>query len=115
MAESDMLGAGDLLGSMFGHREIEKPVVIELAVVAMEELIRMAQLSEPLWTMKHGDSFEILSEDEYVRNFPRGIGPKPLGMKSEATRQTAAVIMNRVNLVEMLMDVVRELQFMESS
>ncbi|CAL9197249.1 homeobox-leucine zipper protein ROC2-like [Musa acuminata AAA Group] len=105
MAESDMLGAGDLLGSMFGHREIEKPVVIELAVVAMEELTRMARLSEPLWTMKHGDSFEILSEDEYVRNFPRGIGPKPLGMKSEATRQTAAVIMNRVNLVEMLMDV----------
>ncbi|CAL9057805.1 unnamed protein product [Musa banksii] len=105
MAESDMIGAGDLLGSMFGHREIEKPVVIELAVVAMEELTRMARLSEPLWTMKHGDSFEILSEDEYVRNFPRGIGPKPLGMKSEATRQTAAVIMNRVNLVEMLMDV----------
>ncbi|XP_064984019.1 homeobox-leucine zipper protein ROC2-like [Musa acuminata AAA Group] len=105
MAESDMLGAGDLLGSMFGHREIEKPAVIELAVVAMEELTRMARLSEPLWTMKHGDSFEILSEDEYVRNFPRGIGPKPLGMKSEATRQTAAVIMNRVNLVEMLMDV----------
>ncbi|CAL9177342.1 unnamed protein product [Musa hybrid cultivar] len=105
MAESDMLGAGDLLGSMFGHREIEKPVVIELAVVAMEELTRMARLSEPLWTMKHGDSFETLSEDEYVRNFPRGIGPKPLGMKSEATRQTAAVIMNRVNLVEMLMDV----------
>ncbi|URE42446.1 cotyledon development, partial [Musa troglodytarum] len=105
MAESDMLGAGDLLGSMFSHREIEKPVIIELAVVAMEELIRMAQLSEPLWTMKHGDSFEILSEDEYVRNFPRGIGPKPFGMKSEATRQTAAVIMNRVNLVEMLMDV----------
>ncbi|KAJ8477749.1 hypothetical protein OPV22_021476 [Ensete ventricosum] len=105
MTESDMLGAGDLLGSMFGHREIEKPIVIELAVVAMEELTRMAQLSEPLWTMKHGDSFEILSEDEYVRNFPRGIGPKHLEMKSEATRQTAAVIMNRVNLVEMLMDV----------
>ncbi|RVW46017.1 Homeobox-leucine zipper protein PROTODERMAL FACTOR 2 [Vitis vinifera] len=72
---------------------------------AMEELIRMAQAGEPLWIPTSDNSTEILSEDEYLRTFPRGIGPKPLGLKSEASRETAVVIMNHISLVEILMDV----------
>ncbi|XP_077243538.1 homeodomain GLABROUS 2 isoform X2 [Tasmannia lanceolata] len=101
----EMYGAGDLLRSISGQPEIEKPMVIELAVAAMEELIRMAQIGEPLWLPGLDHSIEILTEDEYVRMFPRGIGPKPLGLKSEASRETAVVIMNHINLVEILMDV----------
>ncbi|XP_072968255.1 homeobox-leucine zipper protein ROC2-like [Typha angustifolia] len=102
--ESDVFGAGDLLRSVSGQAEIEKPVVIELAVAAMEELIRMAQLGEPLWNPSPDNSTEDLNEEEYVRTFPRGIGPRPFGLKSEASRETAVVIMNHVNLVEILMD-----------
>ncbi|XP_020109359.1 homeobox-leucine zipper protein ROC2-like [Ananas comosus] len=96
-----MLGGGEILRS---HSEIEKPMVIELAVAAMEELIRMAQLGEPLWTLD-GRCTEKLNEEEYAQNFPRGIGPKPFDLKSEASRETAVVIMNHINLVEILMDV----------
>ncbi|URD84817.1 Homeobox-leucine zipper protein [Musa troglodytarum] len=103
---SEIFGAGELLRSVSGLPEIEKPVVIELAVAAMEELIRMAQLSEPLWIPGlDGATPETLNEDEYVRTFPRGIGPKPLGLKSEASRETAVVIMNQMHVVEILMDV----------
>ncbi|XP_058072618.1 homeobox-leucine zipper protein ROC2-like isoform X2 [Magnolia sinica] len=101
----EMYGAGDLLRSVSGQSEIEKPMVIELAVAAMEELIRIAQLGEPLWLPGLDGSMEILSEEEYVRTFPRGIGPKPFGLKSEASRESAVVIMNHINLVEILMDV----------
>ncbi|XP_072955000.1 homeobox-leucine zipper protein ROC2-like [Typha angustifolia] len=101
----EMFGAGELLRSVSGQSEIEKPMVIELAVAAMEELIRMAQLGEPLWTQGLDNPIETLNEEEYVRNFPRGIGPKPFGLKSEASRETAVVIMNHINLVEILMDV----------
>ncbi|KAH7653045.1 homeobox-leucine zipper protein [Dioscorea alata] len=102
----EMFGGGELLRSVSGQPEIEKPMVIELAVAAMEELIRMAQLGEPLWTPAGLDnSMETLNEEEYVRTFPRGIGPKPFGLKSEASRETAVVIMNHINLVEILMDV----------
>ncbi|KAI4371663.1 hypothetical protein MLD38_009989 [Melastoma candidum] len=38
-------------------------------------------------------------------DFPRGIGPRPLGFKSEASRESAVVIMNHINLVELLRDV----------
>ncbi|KAK9268043.1 hypothetical protein L1049_010482 [Liquidambar formosana] len=101
----EMYGGSDLLRSVSGPTEADKPMIIELAVAAMEELIRLAQAGDPLWVSSDDNSTEILSEDEYLRTFPRGIGPKPLGLKSEASRESAVVIMNHVNLVEILMDV----------
>ena len=99
-------------GVSAGQGEVDKPMVIELAVAAMEELIRMAQLREPLWTAAGPSAADCLNEEEYVRNFPRGIGPRPFGLKAEASRETAVVIMNHINLVEMLMDVVIYIQFL---
>ncbi|KAL5773389.1 hypothetical protein ACOSQ2_013313 [Xanthoceras sorbifolium] len=101
----EMYGSGDLLRSVAGPAEADKPMIVELAVAAMEELMRMAQAGEPLWTSPSENSTETLNEDEYLKTFPRGIGPKPLGLKSEASRESAVVIMNHINLVEILMDV----------
>ncbi|KAK2649981.1 hypothetical protein Ddye_017470 [Dipteronia dyeriana] len=102
---NEMYGAADLLRSISSApTEADKPMIIELAVAAMEELIRMAQMGEPLW-MTSLDGTCVLNEDEYVRTFPRGIGPKPAGFKCEASRETAVVIMNHISLVEILMDV----------
>lgn len=98
-------GVGDLLRTVGPPTEADKPMIIELAVAAMEELIRMAQAAEPLWVPTPDNSIEILNEEEYFRTFPRGIGPTPLGLKSEASRDSAVVIMNHMNLVEILMDV----------
>ncbi|CAN1165824.1 Homeobox-leucine zipper protein PROTODERMAL FACTOR 2 [Linum perenne] len=108
----EMYGAStDLLRSIAGPTEADKPMIVELAVAAMEELVRMAQAGDPLWItgvdphhQQHNNG-EILNEEEYLRTFPRGIGPKPLGLRSEASRESAVVIMNHVNLVEILMDV----------
>ncbi|CAL4996472.1 unnamed protein product [Urochloa decumbens] len=103
-------GAAEMFGGLH-HRGaaagFDKPLVIELAVAAMEELVRMAQLGEPLWVpaVVDGDATETLNEEEYAHGFPRGIGPKSPELRSEASRETVVVIMNHVNLVEMLMDV----------
>ncbi|KAJ8493346.1 hypothetical protein OPV22_015067 [Ensete ventricosum] len=102
----EMFGPGELMRSVSGAADTDKPMVVELAVAAMEELIRMAQLNEPLWIPAGLDNAtEALNEEEYVRTFPRGIGPRPFGLKSEASRETAVVIMNQMNVVEILMDV----------
>ncbi|KAJ8567804.1 hypothetical protein K7X08_020012 [Anisodus acutangulus] len=101
----EMYSSGDLLRSVSGPNDADKPIIIELAVAAMEELIRMAQTGEPLWITGPDNSTQTLCEEEYVRTFPRGIGPKPLGLTSEASRESAVVIMNHINLVEILMDV----------
>ncbi|KAD5802732.1 hypothetical protein E3N88_14092 [Mikania micrantha] len=87
------------------RRVADKLIIIELVDAAMEELIRMAQAGEPLWVPSSDNSSEILTEDEYTRMFPHGMGPKKLGLKSEASRESAVVIMNHITLVELLMDV----------
>ncbi|KAK3445943.1 hypothetical protein EUGRSUZ_A01715 [Eucalyptus grandis] len=102
----EIYGAGDLLKSIGAPTEADKPMIIELAVAAMEELIRMAQMGEPLWSESlDGNSSSVLNEDEYMKTFPRGIGPKPAGFNTEASRESAVVIMDHINLVEILMDV----------
>ncbi|EXB88451.1 Homeobox-leucine zipper protein MERISTEM L1 [Morus notabilis] len=102
----EMFGSSsDLLRSVSVPTEADKPIIVELAVAAMEELVRMAQAGDPLWIPGDNSSSEMINEDEYLRSFPRGIGPKPLGMKSEASRESAVVIMNHTHLVEILMDV----------
>ncbi|RAL44857.1 hypothetical protein DM860_003616 [Cuscuta australis] len=105
--QGDLYTTGDLLRSVSGPpSDMDKPMIIELAVAAMEELMRMGQVGEPLWVLSPGDhSSEILNEEEYLRSFPRGIGPKLPGFRSEASRESAVVIMNHINLVEILMDV----------
>nr|XP_007149968.1 hypothetical protein PHAVU_005G114600g [Phaseolus vulgaris]ESW21962.1 hypothetical protein PHAVU_005G114600g [Phaseolus vulgaris] len=90
---------------LFSMSEADKPIIIELAVAAMEELIGMAQMGDPLWLTTLDGTTTVLNEDEYIRSFPRGIGPKPAGFKCEASRENAVVIMNHVSLVEILMDV----------
>lgn len=101
----EMYGGGDLLRSISLPTEADKPRIIELAVAAMEELVRIVQAGEPLWVPSEHYA-EVLNEDEYLRTFPRGIGPKPLGLKLEASRDSAVVIMNHISLVDILMDVV---------
>ncbi|RLM65625.1 homeobox-leucine zipper protein ROC2 [Panicum miliaceum] len=97
--------AGELLRGA-AQSDADKPMIVELAVVAMEELVRMAQLDEPLWNAPGIDgSSETLNEEEYSRMFSRGLGPKQYGLKSEASRDSSVVIMTHANLVEILMDV----------
>lgn len=104
---AEMYEAAAILQSMPGQPDVEKLTIVELAVVAMDELFRLAMLGQPVWIPGYDGSTEILSLDEYVRIFPRGISPKRFGLSSEGTRETAVVAMNHINLVEILMDVVR--------
>ncbi|KAK4798429.1 hypothetical protein SAY86_030755 [Trapa natans] len=100
----DMYGGGDLLRLTTLPTEADKPIIVELAVAAMEELVRISQAGEPLWIP--GDHYtEVLNEDEYSRTFPRVMETKSLGMRLEASRDSAVVIMNHISLVEILMDV----------
>ena len=41
-------------------------MIVELAVAAMEELMRMAQVGEPLWVAgENSTTTEVLNEEEY--------------------------------------------------
>ncbi|KAH1068203.1 hypothetical protein GYH30_005961 [Glycine max] len=85
-------------------RSVERSMFLELALAAMDELVKMAQTGEPLWMRNVEGGREILNHEEYVRNFTPSIGLRPNGFVSEASRENGMVIINSLALVETLMD-----------
>ncbi|QCE02807.1 homeobox-leucine zipper protein ANTHOCYANINLESS 2-like isoform X2 [Vigna unguiculata] len=85
-------------------RSMERSMFLELALAAMDELVKMAQTGEPLWVRNVEGGREIMNHEEYVRTFTPCIGLRPNGFVSEASRENGMVIINSLALVETLMD-----------
>ncbi|KAE8701006.1 Homeobox-leucine zipper protein ROC6 [Hibiscus syriacus] len=85
-------------------RSVDKSMFLELALTAMDEMVKMAQTDEPLWIRSLEGGREMLNHDEYLRTFTPCIGLKPTGFVTEASRETGLVIINSLALVETLMD-----------
>ncbi|XP_020582116.1 homeobox-leucine zipper protein ROC5-like [Phalaenopsis equestris] len=90
-----------------GDRSVERSMFLELALSAMDELVKMAEMGEPLWMVGGEENGrEVLNIEQYEL-FPRCVGVKSSDFVSEATRMTAMVIINSLALVETLMDAAR--------
>ncbi|XP_051145705.1 homeobox-leucine zipper protein ANTHOCYANINLESS 2-like [Andrographis paniculata] len=83
---------------------MERSVYLELALAAMDELVKIAQADEPVWVRGPEGPWEVLNHDEYCRSFTRCASMAPTGFVTEATRETGVVIINSLALVETLMD-----------
>ncbi|KAK4280385.1 hypothetical protein QN277_012014 [Acacia crassicarpa] len=92
------------MGMMGGEIQVDRSMLIDLALSAMEELMKMAQADSPLWIKCLGGEREILDHEEYERIISPCIGPKHAGFVTEATRETGIVIINSLALMETLMD-----------
>lgn len=86
----------------------QKSVLLELALTAMDELVKLAHSEEPLWVKSLDGERDELNQDEYMRTFS---STKPTGLATEASRSSGMVIINSLALVETLMDSVSTLQF----
>ncbi|XP_002979015.2 homeobox-leucine zipper protein HDG2 [Selaginella moellendorffii] len=103
-AAGSLVSAGSESMRPGGLSEADKPMIVDLAVTAMEELYRLCQPEEPSWIPSPDGPKEVLNYDEYIRQYQSALGPRPYGMRTEATRESDLVMMNGVNLVELLMD-----------
>ncbi|RRT43997.1 hypothetical protein B296_00050826 [Ensete ventricosum] len=87
--------------------ELEKPLMVEMATGAMEEVIRLVQTDEPLWVKSGSDGRDILQLETYDRMFQRSARQLRFSdTRVEASRDSALVVMNAVTLVDMFMDAV---------
>ncbi|PSR93421.1 Homeobox-leucine zipper protein like [Actinidia chinensis var. chinensis] len=86
------------------NEPFEKSIFLELALRAMDELVKLAQMDDPLWIRSLDGGREVLNEEEYMKICPPCIGMKPTGFVIEATKATGMVLANSLNLVETLMD-----------
>lgn len=93
--------------------ELERPMMAEMATRAMDELIRMAQAGEQLWSRTRGpDTREVLNVDAYDSIFSKpGGGSSFRGpdVHVEGSRDSGLVFMNAIGLVDMFMDSVSRL------
>lgn len=78
---------------------------------AMEELLQLAEMGEPLWFSSIDGVNDLLNIEEYNRRFARGNESMPNGIKTAVSRETALVYMNHINLVEIFMNTVQSFYF----
>lgn len=95
---------GSSMGMTSFDVSIDKSMYLELAMAAMDELLKLAQIDTPLWFRSLDGLRETLNLEEYNRTFPPCVGTKPSNFITEATRATGTVIINSTSLVEILMD-----------
>ncbi|RID43165.1 hypothetical protein BRARA_I00043 [Brassica rapa] len=79
----------------------QRSVLLELALTAMDELVKLAQSDEQLWIKSLDGERDELNHEEYMRTFSSA---KPNGLVTEASRTSGMVIINSLALVETLMD-----------
>ena len=95
----------DFYTGIFG---LDKSRIMDTVNQAMEELIKMATVGEPLWLRSFETGREILNYDEYVREFAVENSSSGKPRRSiEASRDTAVVFVDLPSLVQSFLDVVR--------
>ncbi|XP_022717453.1 homeobox-leucine zipper protein HDG5-like isoform X2 [Durio zibethinus] len=84
----------------------EKTVAMELAMSSMDELVKMCQANEPLWVRNNENGKELLNLEEHARMFhwPLSLKQRSSEFRTEASRDSAVVIMNSVTLVDAFLD-----------
>ncbi|XVF09823.1 hypothetical protein REPUB_Repub07fG0129700 [Reevesia pubescens] len=93
-----------LMKPMANEIPYHRSVIVDVALAAMDEVIKMAQMDNPLWIKDMDGGMETLNVEEYRRTFSSCIGMKPSGYTIEATRETGLVFLHGLALVETLMD-----------
>ncbi|XP_055831125.1 homeobox-leucine zipper protein HDG11-like [Solanum dulcamara] len=92
--------------------DMDKSLMADIAGNAMEELIRLLQTNEPLWTKSTTDGRDVLDIDSYDQIFPKANSSlKNSNVRVEASRQSGVVIMNGLALVDMFVDVNKWAEF----
>ncbi|XP_054825439.1 homeobox-leucine zipper protein HDG5 isoform X2 [Prosopis cineraria] len=89
--------------------EDEKSLALELALSSMDELLKMCHVNEPLWMRNSENEREMLNFEEHARLFhwPLNFKNHSPGLRREASRDTAVVIMNSVTLVDAFLDAIK--------
>lgn len=95
--------------SLNGIEEMEKSVMIETAVSAMGELLRLLRVNEPVWVKSSADGRYILHRDSYNKLFPKLNHFTNSTARIESSKDSGVVAMSAIHLVDMFLDSVHPL------
>ncbi|KAH7850012.1 hypothetical protein Vadar_026533 [Vaccinium darrowii] len=98
-----------------GIEEMQKSLMFEKAVDAMGELTKLLQVNEPVWVKSPVDGRYILHRDSYNKLFPKLNHFKSSTARIESSKDSGAVAMSAIHLIEMFMDSMYEQMHIFSS
>ena len=84
--------------------EREKKLMADIAASAMEELVSLFQIGEPLWVKSTADGRYFLSRDDYDKLFPKVNQFKTSGAHVESSKDSGLVAISAATLVDMFLD-----------
>uniref|UniRef100_A0A7C9EJR4 START domain-containing protein n=1 Tax=Opuntia streptacantha TaxID=393608 RepID=A0A7C9EJR4_OPUST len=105
------VGDQELVYQMKAHPEIENSLVAQLASNAMDELIKLLSMDEPLWIKSPGDDQYILDRSSYDNIISRSVGFRYPKSRIESSKDSGVVVMNARSLVDLCLDPDKWLDF----
>lgn len=84
--------------------DMEKARMLEVATAAMDELLRLVNINEPLWTRSSDDRRFALVTETYKQMFPKANSFKRLDAREESSKHSQTVNIGGMQLVEMFLD-----------
>ncbi|KAK9950750.1 hypothetical protein M0R45_006221 [Rubus argutus] len=99
------IGNNDALAyQVYTVSEMEKKLMAETATSAMEELIRILHINEPMWIQCHNDGRYVLNHDNYDKLFQRANHFKTSSARVESSKDSGIVTISALHLVDMFLD-----------
>lgn len=89
-----------------GINDLENALMLETAATALEELIRLLRIDEPLWLKTLNDGRYVLHRDSYEKIFPRPNHFKSSTARTESSKASGVVTMSAIQLVDVILDAV---------
>ncbi|KAI3451346.1 hypothetical protein Pfo_008011 [Paulownia fortunei] len=87
-----------------GIQEMDKSIIIETAIAAMDELVELLRVKDPVWINSPTDGRYMLHRDSYDKLFPKPNHFKSASARMESSKDSGEVAMAATHLVEMLLD-----------
>ncbi|OMP07905.1 hypothetical protein COLO4_06945 [Corchorus olitorius] len=94
----------DLDPKTYGNIHMERALLFEAAGNAMDELIRLLQVNEPLWIKLPSNGTYVIQRDNYERTFSKAIHLRSPSARFESSKDSAVVTMNSIQLINMFLD-----------
>jgi homeobox-leucine zipper protein len=100
------------MGMVGNDPQHERSMLIDLALAAMNELMKLCEPESPLWIKSPDTRKDVLNIEEYGRNGSPFNTPIPNGYITEATREIGLLYTDTDALVETFLDAVCHITFL---
>lgn len=101
---SSSLNAGQIPRSAEVIQDMDREMIIETACAAMDELVELLRVEDPVWVSSSADGRCALHRDSYDKLFPKPNHFKSASARMESSKASGEVAMAATDLLQTFLD-----------